>query len=53
MLIRGELCIAHAYCRVPTVERQLFDYAHIREATGAHRLEMLAGDEKRAGLNPS
>lgn len=45
MLIQGELCITHAYCRVLTVERQLFDYTHthIGEAAGAQTLEMLAG----------
>lgn len=31
MLIQGELCITHAYCRVLTVERQLFDYTHAEE----------------------
>ena len=53
MLIRGELCITHAYCRVLTVEWQLFDYAHVGEAAGARRLEMLAGDERGASLDPS
>lgn len=53
MLIQGELCITHAYCRVLTVEQQLFDYTHIHEAARAQRLEMMAGDEKRASLNPS
>ncbi len=46
MLIQGELCITHAYCRVLTVEWQLFDYAHNHEALGAQRLEMPAGDER-------
>lgn len=53
MLIQGELCITHAYCRMLTVARQLFDYTHREEAAGAQTLEMLAGDERGASLNPS
>lgn len=52
MLIRGELCITHAYCSALTVERQLFDYARTGEAAGAQRLEITAGGERGAGLNP-
>lgn len=44
MLIQGELCITHAYCRVLTVERNyLITHTH-EAAAGAQRLEMQAGD---------